>query len=427
MSGVTDFSTGLRTAACPGCARSLTGDRRWPLWCPDCGWGLDDPTTDLKRRARRRRERMHQRVLAEHRRILAKGPQPQGLLRAVAMTLAVVVHLFTVALAAVGMLMWLLPMPVLLKVILSGLLLLGAWETRPRFGRLADRPVLRRADAPHTFALLDQACAIAGARPIDVVVPTSLFNASAGFAGLRPRESVLSIGLPLWNTLDRDEKLALLGHELGHFVNGDLRETLLVGTALTSLRKWEWFLAPDRFYVRIHRGPRVRRASFSDRVGALLLLPFATVMGTFAKALGRVATLASQRSEYRADTLAATLGGRAAALRLLNGLYFDDATVFAMKVALRTDQKADIWAVGRGYQQSLPDAERERVRRNGDRALHRTDSWHPPTALRTELVAATPDRGPAIHLDAEQERLVDAELMSLEPYVRELLIARIDR
>ncbi|WP_328822533.1 M48 family metalloprotease [Micromonospora rubida] len=69
-------------------------------------------------------------------------------------------------------------------------------------------------------------------------------NAYATAVGPR-RRRVLCLGLPLWGSLPAQERVALLGHELGHFVNGDPRRSLLT-PAFTMLGAAADLLRPVR-------------------------------------------------------------------------------------------------------------------------------------------------------------------------------------
>ena len=75
-----------------------------------------------------------------------------------------------------------------------------------------------------------------GARGVDTIVVEPDVNAAVTTYG--PRRRVLHLGLGLWAVLTPRQKVALLGHELGHFANGDIRHGVVVGSALHTLRLW---------------------------------------------------------------------------------------------------------------------------------------------------------------------------------------------
>jgi Zn-dependent protease with chaperone function len=116
-----------------------------------------------------------------------------------------------------------------------GAFLLGvAFVLRPRLGHLApltDRAdVVERTSAPELFGLVERIAAEVGAPMPHVLLIGRTLNAFTTTVGLR-RRRVLCLGLPLWATLGPQERVALVGHELGHFVNGDVRRGPLTRVA----------------------------------------------------------------------------------------------------------------------------------------------------------------------------------------------------
>lgn len=71
--------------------------------------------------------------------------------------------------------------------------------------------------APTFTALLAEVAQALGTQPPTYVAVSEDINAFAGRRGLRERRLV--VGAPLWAALDWPGRLALLGHELGHFSN----------------------------------------------------------------------------------------------------------------------------------------------------------------------------------------------------------------
>jgi len=80
---------------------------------------------------------------------------------------------------------------------------------------------LRAEDAPELAAEIDRLRREAGAPPLDGVVLDAELNAAAATAprafGLLGEKRYLVLGLPLLHLLDRDEVLAIVAHEFGHF------------------------------------------------------------------------------------------------------------------------------------------------------------------------------------------------------------------
>ena len=122
----------------------------------------------------------------------------------------------------------------------GGLLLATGWWLRPR--RTAPVAGQGRADLPLTFGLLDRLCAETGAPLIDRLEVNQQFNA---FVTTRRGKRLLGLGVLLWAALEPAEKLALLGHELGHLVNNDPARRVIVHQAMATLDRWRYLIRPD--------------------------------------------------------------------------------------------------------------------------------------------------------------------------------------
>lgn len=333
-------------------------------------------------------------MLAAHRRLLGSDLSADGRYRVLGAVLAVLVHLADVGLLVVAGWLWTTSAFVFVKVVLTVLLLLIAWEVRPRLRTPKLDAALTRGTAPVSFAVLDQVARVTASRPADFLVVSADVNASFGRNGWRgPR--VLTIGLPLWNALTDDQRLAMLGHESGHDVNGDIRSSILVGTAINALRGWSSLLQPTR------RKWAIGRSSFSvfaiaELLVPLLLLPLSVVMGALAIGLSRLAARSGQRAEYQADDLAAVVAGSDAAMAMLDRLLVAERTLESMQTTLRADRQADVWTRQRDLTASIPDGQRERWRRVAARQLHRSDVSHPPTLLRVDMLRSRPRRDAAM-------------------------------
>jgi Zn-dependent protease with chaperone function len=242
------------------------------------------------------------------------------------------------------------------------------------------------------------------------------FNASYGRARVLGQR-ILVIGLPLWNALEDQQRLALLAHECAHDVNRDLRSGLVVGTAIDTLRRWAWLLYPD---LRLSRqrtwaasgGPSSALVMVAEFLAPLILLPLSGTVGFLAVGLHRVAARSGQRAEYRADELAATVAGTDAAIDLLEQFLAGDASVRAMQTALRANPNADIWARQRAFLAGIPASQRERWRRIAGREQHRTDASHPPTLLRQNMLTSREHTPSRLTANPETFQSVTAELFS---------------
>jgi len=402
---------------CPECGSKVHNEGGWPAWCPVCEWGLPEPADDERNKWQRwRAGRMHARVLANHQRLLGTDLHASGARRVAGSVLALLVHLVTVLLVVAAIWIWMTAAFPVAKAIATVLLLIVAWEVRPRFGRVPSGDnVVTRASAPASFGVLDEVARGTGSRTPDVLVVSPDFNASIGRAGWRGHQ-VLTIGLPLWEALNDRQRLAALGHECGHEVNGDLRSTLLVGTAIQSLHRWAWLLLPEtrRRPAGGAGGGMSSIFLIAEYLVPLLLLPISATIGLLAVGLERVAARSGQRAEYRADELAAMTAGTDAVLAMLDQFFGAEHCMHAMFLALRSDRDADVWAVERRFMGSVTPTQRERWRRLAARGQHRTDATHPPTLLRQEMLLSRPSVPGKIDVAADQLAAMTDELTAFE-------------
>jgi Zn-dependent protease with chaperone function len=389
---------------CPSCGAPLASVDGYPVWCSGCDWGLD--AAEPRRRGLRGRfDRWSARKVEALYEEVARSPAERpgwDAARLASYGLALCVHLFTVALIAFAV--WVLAAmrtPVL--IFFAVLALLVAWALLPRFGSLRKMPdVRRRPDAPALFALLDRVAAEIGVRPVDAVVVSGDFNAAYGTVGLR-RHRVLLLGLPLWESLTAQQKVALLGHEFAHGANGDSRHGVVVGTSLSTLTRLHALLRPgppdDRLNFLIDLCLRAVQAVASSLVGAVLVMQH------------MVTLRAGQRAEYLADRLAARLASPEAAAGMLETLVIaEDTHLTAVQRHMLTGRKTGYWDDLRDALARLPASERERRLRAAARRRLRVDQSHPPTHLRIAALRALPAGDPALSLEPDEEQEIRAAL-----------------
>lgn len=399
--------------SCPECGAEIRTDRRFVAWCAACDWNVDPgqpeaPTGRLEI-LRHRLARQHgEKLLAE---VTTDGPlRPRrGATGALALTLALAVHGVTAALLVTGLLLvtlgWGSALP-----LLGAVCLVVTWALRPRFARLpGDEPVLRRADAPELFALIDEIAGTMGTTGVHAVSVTDECNASVSTYGLR-RRRLLSIGLGLWETLTTEQRIALLGHELGHYANGDTRRGLIIGNAIRSLDTWRYLLTPVE-----HPTP------VEAVCNTLYLLPRSAVTGIL-MVLDHLTLRATQRGEYLADSFAARCGSTEAAVGLMDRLLVSEsvtATLLRESNTLRSRRTGSpagreawdgLWERLAAHMDSIPASEHERQRRRSALRGHSVDSTHPPTHLRRARLLATAALSASVTADAARRTAVQAEL-----------------
>jgi Zn-dependent protease with chaperone function len=312
------------------------------------------------------------------------------------------VHAFTLSLLLVAaLLVW--KARNLFTMLIVVILVLTAFAIAPRLGRLPKKKgdVRLREDAPALFGLLDRIGAEMDARPVDAVVVSPVFNASYGAVGLR-RRRVLEVGLPLWDVLSEQQRVALIAHELAHGVNGDSRHGLIVGTSLSSLRRLHSAVLPGGGDVRVNY--------LIDLIARAIQGAAAWVIELVYRLQMMISLRAGQRAEYLADRLAARVASPAAVMGMLDTLLTaaDSHTAVVRRQAL--PRRTAFWDDHRHGFARLPELERERRRRMAARRRLRVDESHPPTHLRIAALNGRPDAEPRIRLESAEQERVQAEL-----------------
>ncbi len=197
----------------------------------------------------------------------------------------------------------------IIATVIGLVVLVMAWGMLPPVNDLGTEPVGRN-EAPALFALVDAVSIGMGAPRIDRLLIFPGYNAFVGHFGRR-RHRVLGIGLALWQVLDRQERIALLAHELAHEINGDPARSLVISGAQHTLEAWIEMLAPDWRSdgfegISDYSGQSLARQFMA--LGAWLLRR--TLAGH-----RRLHMRTSQRAECYADLLAARTAGTAAVRR----------------------------------------------------------------------------------------------------------------
>src|SRR4051794_6508885 len=211
---------------CPDCGNERLAGERPPPWCPACEWNLGAWPPPPGRGQRRQRALLRARAaaFALNAALLAElhGRRPERpsatRTRTILTAVSLAILLFDLALLGAGIAAmiegnWPLKVVGVFAVLI-------ALECRPRFPRVD--PAYREVDrdeAPALHRLLDEAADALGAPRVDLLLLDDEYNAWCGRSGLR-RRVVVGIGLPLWCALSPAGRQALLGHELGHLVNG---------------------------------------------------------------------------------------------------------------------------------------------------------------------------------------------------------------
>lgn len=400
---------------CPRChSRLVTLDDEVP-WCGGCAWNLDhfEPHPGygpLLQRMRRWELRTAYDLgisLVEELRVQGVTKPKPTRVRYLLIGISVLLLAFVAGLAALGG--WLLSQGPLALLGVLALVVAVAW--RPRLGSrrqaVKDRWVIREHQAPHLFALIAKA-----AEAVNAPVPTTVviswdWNASAGVYGVG-RHRVLELGLPLWTVARPQERVALLGHEMGHFVNGDSHRSVLTQPALITFGRLATF---TDFASGLGTGV------IAPILWLLIVLPgraLAFLLRMIHLYINALAAGEQQRAEHYADALAARAGGTSGALGLAD-LMTD--SVELRRVVAATAARGQLAPVWRTTVNAARERWNERLHLRRQLSLRREASIfasHPPAGLRHQLLSASPWRDPGVQLTEEESQQIDAELTRYE-------------
>ncbi|GLI00001.1 M48 family metallopeptidase [Phytohabitans aurantiacus] len=284
--------------------------------------------------------------------------------------------------------------------ILFGLIALAlAFTLRPRLGRLDPTvDVLSRDRAPTLFALVDQVTAAIGAPTPHIIAVDETVGAYTTSIGIR-RRRVLCLGLPLWAVLQRQQRVALLGHELGHFVNGDLRRGLLTQPAYTMLGTTADLIRP---VDTVNGGIAEMIVAVAQSIAARTLYVLHLL-------LVWTGQRDAQRAEYLADELAASTAGSTAVADLMDTLLAAETIDMVIRREARAGRGLANWrtalAEARTATTQLPLLRQLSIR--DETSLFAS---HPPTGLRARMATTRPHHEPTVTLTAAHAEQIDIEL-----------------
>jgi heat shock protein HtpX len=298
----------------------------------------------------------------------------------------------------------------------------------PRFDPLdRDASVVRRADAPALYGLVDRVAAAVGTPVPDLIVASSAYTAEAGRRGLRGRR-VLVLGMPLWQGLTEAQQIALVAHHLGHFAGHDPRAGRLIGPVEASLVRLATVLRPTRSrMLEPIRDPTVVAAVAGSYRGSivsqngLLVVVSELIWAAIANTLRAFVTLTrlalivavqpmSHRAAYLADELGARAAGTAAMVEVLDLLLLKTLVLTRLNAAARVGGGPDNWwriaeEVLANAHDTLPARRQQSIRTDESPFAD-----HPPLGLRVRKLLAQPASAETVESAPDERVHIDDEL-----------------
>jgi Zn-dependent protease with chaperone function len=216
---------------------------------------------------------------------------------------------------------------------------------------------------------------------------------------------VLTLGLPLFELLDADRRVALIAHELAHGRNGDQRRGLVVGSALSTLEELYLALTPRETMLR-YTGLAAGEL-LGNLLGWLLSQPVKWLLYLELHLLLHD----MQRAEYLADALAASAAGTDAMISLHETLLMSSVVSTTLARAAREQRDpGELFDQMRDDIDAVPARERERRIRAAEQEGTKLGSTHPPTAMRIDLLRSRPAERRRVTLTPEASHRIDVEL-----------------
>ena len=404
---------------CPDCGNSLPVDEGYVTWCDNCGWNVYPIQTDKPRNLY---EKLYKSLGEQQAKKLFKQftnetqlSSPNSMSRFLAYGISIIVHAITLGMFLLGIYYLLKGSPLFINIPL-GILLLGiSWILRPRFPKLTSKDkLLPREEYPGLYGFVDMISDEMKAPHLHGIVVDEVFSASVRQIGWQ-QKPVLVIGLPLWDVLDDQEIIFLVGHEIAHLVNGDPARSVITRTAIDSLSESHFLLHPGKIF------------DFGRGIAAIFIAPFNLIMFLLAQIpwvltylLSHILWLDSQRAEYLADRLSAKLGGSRAAISTLRKLHYGQTYITSVREsALNTDK--DFFEIFSHRVSIMPEREKERLRRVQEMEGTRLNITHPPTPFRMRLLEEHRFESPQFKLNPSKFDVIEEELAHLKSNIRNRL------
>lgn len=387
------------TIRCPNCSAELPVMKGYVTWCDRCNWNL---TGDRPQRKISLTQKMWLKVAALQRKLLIREAASNNqnlkdisLTEILAFLIALLVHLLTVFLAVFAIYILILNPLSWFAWCLSGSMLLFAWVVRPSL-KSSPGIVLDQDHFPGLYRLQENIRKEVGSQPAGVTAGAS-FDAGIYYSGsnLKP---LLVIGLPLWQVLSPEEKVAMLAAGMAQIRRKIFFMNWIVYDALETLDNW--------------RG-----------IGAFLaIIPLWLLQMLIIRDW--------QRRIYRADLAAARLVGTKVMVGYLKKyLYQDVVNTVAHRVNVSSREEVDVFEEIDKEIAQTPPRELERLSRvlRKEESETTRDGGEPRLFLRVANLENHPVEQSSFKIDTLLINKVNAEMRTLRPYLAERVMFNASR
>lgn len=150
-----------------------------------------------------------------------------------ALTLALMVHAVSLGLIAAGCYLLIKHYTHVPLLIIGVICILAAWLARPRTYK-PKNTLLSREQFPILYQIVDEIASAMNAYPVSEIYIDEDYNAFFANAGFK-RRNILGLGMPLILSLNKQELVAVIAHELAHGINGDSNRGFVLNSAIRTL------------------------------------------------------------------------------------------------------------------------------------------------------------------------------------------------
>lgn len=157
---------------------------------------------------------------------------------------------------------------------------------------------------PQLYHVVEEMALAAGLpKPRVYVIETPAMNAFA--TGMRPDRAAVAVTRGLLEKLSRDELQGVVGHEMGHIVNWDIRYATAVSVMVGLIALVSDGVLRSMYY---YGGPRGRRRNGRGGPGAAVIMVVMIVFAVLAPLFARLVQMAvSRQREFLADATSVRL------------------------------------------------------------------------------------------------------------------------
>lgn len=219
---------------------------------------------------------------------------------------------------------------------------------------------------------------------------------------------MLRIGVPLWAALTRQQRVALLGHELGHFVNGDVRRGPLTSLAFSTFARLAYLTVPAR--ARFYGNSTAELANLFYPILYALFMCLNLAIAWINVGITCIGLRSTQRAEYYADGVGARLAGSAATVELLDLLVISDSVERMIHRAARQGSSPSNWLAASTDTRDELKPRLASLRQLGIRESASLFATHPPSGLRSRMIESRPAETGAFVLSSAAAERIDVEL-----------------